>query len=50
MADRSDTELQRRYDLACHSIEANYQGIIIAGITGRDPEPLKKATRSWNGR
>lgn len=38
-----DAELQRRYDLACHSIESNSQGIIFAGITGRDPEPLRKA-------
>lgn len=40
---RYDAELQRRYDLACRSIESNRQGIIFAGITGRDPEPLKKS-------
>jgi hypothetical protein len=43
MADRFNAELQRRYDLACHSIEANCQGIIFAAITGRDPEPLRKS-------
>lgn len=43
MADGFDAELQRQYDLACHSIEANCMGIAVAGITGRDPEPLRKS-------